>query len=135
MTQALRLAGSGTLFPANGAKVTEGRYEKRERGWPSPFMVPELHDEVRRGAIQAGWPVIDHPLFGGLRHHVDRHVFTAKLAFVKAHAAFRESEQGVILTHAHVHTRIHLGTTLADDDVAADHFLTTELLDAKAAAS
>ncbi len=36
MTQALRLAGSGTLFPANSAKVTEGRYEKRERVGPLP---------------------------------------------------------------------------------------------------
>src|ERR1700741_1757744 len=72
-------------------------------------------------------------LFGCLCH-VYRHVLAAKLAFVESHAAFDEREQGVILAHADVGARVHLGATLANDDVPADHSLPAELLHAEAAA-
>ena len=58
-------------------------------------------------------------LFGGLCH-VDRHVLAAEFAFMETHAATGQREQGVILAHANVGARVHLGTALTNDDVAAD---------------
>src|SRR5687768_5870979 len=76
----------------------------------------------------------DRPLFGGFCHGVDRYIFAAKLAVVESDVAFCGREQRVVLAHADVGARVHLGAALAHDDVAADHFLTAELLHAKAAA-
>ncbi|CCA91450.1 hypothetical protein PP1Y_AT4866 [Novosphingobium sp. PP1Y] len=72
-------------------------------------------------------------LFGGFSHDVYGDVLAALLAIVEAHATFGSGEQGVILADAHVHARVHLGAALTHDDVAADHFLTAELLHAEAA--
>ncbi|CDO37343.1 hypothetical protein SPHV1_320062 [Novosphingobium sp. KN65.2] len=72
-------------------------------------------------------------LFGGFCHYVYGDVLAALLAIVEAHATFGGGEQGVILAHADVHARIHAGAALTHDDVAADHFLTAELLHAEAA--
>ena len=95
--------------------------------WPSP----SFDRSCTGGPSHQGQPVIGCPLFGG-DCHVDRHVLAAKLAIMEAHAAVGQREQGVILAHADVGARVHLGPALTDDDVAADHFLTAKLLDAKA---
>ena len=85
-----------------------------------------------------GHPLVDdpgnRPLFGGFRHGVDRHIFAAKLAIVESDLALGGCEQRVVLAHANVDTRVNLGAALTHDNVAADHFLTAELLHAKAAA-
>src|SRR5258706_15332120 len=72
-------------------------------------------------------------LFGGGCHDVYRDVFAAKLAIVESHAAFCEREQRVILADTDIGARINAGAVLANDDIAADHVLTAELLDAEAA--
>src|SRR3546814_10201435 len=63
---------------------------------------------------------------------VDRYIFAAELAGVEYHAAFAQREQRMVLAHADIAARIDAGAALANDDVAADHFLTAELLNAKA---
>jgi len=78
-----------------------------------------------------GRSVIDRPLFGCFGHHIDRHILAAELAGVEYHAAFTEREQRVVLTHADIAAGIDARAALADNDVAADHFLTAELLHAK----
>src|SRR4051812_43804540 len=81
-------------------------------------------------------PLLDHPiLFGGDCHNVDRHVLAALLAIVESDAAAGERKEGVILAEADIGARIDAGAALADDDVAADHFLAAELLHAEATAS
>ncbi len=46
--------------------------------------------------------------------------------------AFHQCEQGVVTTHAHVHTWVKFGTALTHDDVARNNDLTAKLFDAKA---
>ena len=92
-----------------------------------------IRPDLTGGAIHQGQPVIGCPLFGCLRH-VDRDIFAAEFTEVEAHAARDEREQGVIPAQTNAGTRVHPGPALADDDIAADHFLTAKLLDAKAAA-
>src|SRR5690606_6197066 len=70
---------------------------------------------VRR-AIPWDDPFIESSnLFGGLGHHIDRHVLSAQLAVVESHFACGEREEGMILANAHVDTRVHLGPALAHD--------------------
>ncbi|VWX60027.1 conserved hypothetical protein [Sphingorhabdus sp. 109] len=71
-------------------------------------------------------------LFCGFRHGVDRHIFAAELALVEFHLAINEREQGVVLAHADIATRMGLRATLADDDVTGDNGFATEFLDAQA---
>ena len=55
----------------------------------------------------------------------DRHILTLGSAFDnKLHLAGDQCEQGVILTHADVLTRMGLGATLANDDAACVDRLT-----------
>lgn len=71
-------------------------------------------------------------LFGGFCHSIYRNIFAAELAIVENHAALAQREQCVVLAHAYIAAGIDAGAALADDDVAADHVLTAELLHAKA---
>src|SRR5690606_23637974 len=64
----------------------------------------------------------------------DRHVLATLLAVVESHAAGRKRKEGVVFAHADVDARVHLGPALTDNDVAADHVLTAELLHAEATA-
>ena len=73
-------------------------------------------------------------LFGGDCHRIDRDIAAAKFTRMKAHTAFSQREQGVILADANVRARINAGAALADDNVAANHMLAAEFLNAKAAA-
>jgi hypothetical protein len=70
-------------------------------------------------------------LLGSNRQCINRNILPAELALMEDHAATLKREQGVILAHADVATRIHLGAALTDDDVAGNDFLATELLDAQ----
>ena len=45
--------------------------------------------------------------------------------------AVGQGKQGVIAAHADIQTRMPLGATLANDDVAGDHILAAEFLDAE----
>ena len=79
-------------------------------------------------------PLLVVRLFGGHRHHIDRHIFSAEFAGVKAYRAFFQSKQRVVFTNADVRAGVNFRAALADNDVAADHVLTTELFHAEAAA-
>ena len=52
---------------------------------------------------------------------------------MESHFAFGEREQGVILAHADVGPGIDPGAALANDEVAADDVLASELLHAETA--
>src|SRR5690606_12817310 len=65
----------------------------------------------------------------------DRHVFAALLTGVESHAASRKRKEGVVFAHADVDARVHPSAALTDDNVAADHVLTAELLHTEATAS
>ena len=47
----------------------------------------------------------------------------------KANFSVDEGEQGVILAHAHIVTRVELGSTLTHQNVAGDHTLAAKLFD------
>ncbi len=67
----------------------------------------------------------------GRCHNVD--VFSLFWALnAKFHDAIRLREEGVVLATAYVGTRVELGATLPDDDVASNNLLTTVYLHAKA---
>src|SRR3546814_7163 len=112
----------------------------KKKGRPGATRLPLFEPGFRLGrkgrlrVVPGGRPRPGRPLFGGVRHGVDRHIFAAELAVVESDAAVRGREQRVVLAHADVDARIDLGPALAHDDVAADHVLTAELLHAKAAA-
>merc|ERR1712173_311299 len=57
---------------------------------------------------------------------------TVEFALVESHNTVGKREQGVVLAHADIGTRIELGAALAHDDVAGDDVLAAELLHAKA---
>ena len=71
------------------------------------------------GPSRQDGPLSTIRLFSSFRLHIDRHIFAAKFASVKAHAAHHQREQRVILAHTDIGAGIDLGTALADDDVAA----------------
>src|ERR1700691_2038814 len=83
------------------------------------------------GCANAGAP----PLFGGGRRrcgeggHGDLN--TPFGAMLELHMAVDQREDGVILPEADIAARLHLGTALADDDVAGDDCFAAELLDAE----
>jgi len=52
-------------------------------------------------------------------------------SYGELHRAVDQREQGVILAHADVVTRVELGTALANDDVASLNQLTAVALNAK----
>src|SRR5213076_1709877 len=111
--------------------LLRGRLKKGDGAAPSPSTC-----RIVRPAGPSRWMTLcDHPmLFGGLRHNVDRHVLAAELAIVESDAAVGERKEGVVLAEADVGARIDAGAALAHEDVAADHFLATELLHAEATA-
>ena len=53
---------------------------------------------------------------------------------VELHRAVDQREQRVVAAHADIGARVELGAALAHDDVAGDHDLAAELLDAEAPA-
>ena len=52
-------------------------------------------------------------------------------ADLESHVAVSFCEQRVVTAHADVRTRVELGATLTDQDVAGDDCLTTEFFNAK----
>src|SRR5690349_3484923 len=62
------------------------------------------------------------------------HVFATELAVTKRDGAVRKREQGVILAHAHVGTRVPLRAALTNDDVAGARLLAAKELYAQALA-
>ena len=54
---------------------------------------------------------------------------------VEEYAAINQGEDGVVAAHAYALTGVELGATLANDDVAGDNSLATELLHAEALAA
>src|SRR3546814_1506575 len=124
---------SSDLRPAVSSDGFQAR-KKGVRGDPSPSF-RTLFPLARKGPFRVipWWTTLeDRPLFGCFRHGVDRHIFAAKLAIVESDLAVGGCEQRVVLAHADVDARIDAGAALAHDNVAADHFLTAELLHAKA---
>src|SRR5437764_13572191 len=97
------------------------RETKKGNGWAAPLAFRRLGKR----------------LFGGLRRSVvcppgdDRDERTPAEAFTKLHRALFEREQGVIAAHADPVARVELGAALAHDDVAGNHDLAAELLDAE----
>ena len=55
----------------------------------------------------------------------DGHKGFVLAAFVELDDAVAECEEGMVLTHAYILTRIVDGATLTDDDIASDAGLTT----------
>src|SRR4028119_206279 len=49
-------------------------------------------------------------------------------------AAIGGGKEGVVFAHAHVHARVHFRAALTNDDVAGEHLLIAELLDAQTTA-
>src|SRR5688572_20514297 len=67
-------------------------------------------------------------LFGNCR--VDADLVAALVLVLELHDAFDEREDRVVVAHADVGARMPLRSALADNDVAGDHALAAELLDA-----
>jgi hypothetical protein len=68
------------------------------------------------------------------RGGVDRDLHAAFGAGLELHGAVDQREDGVVATDADIAAGLHLGAALADDDVAGDHGLAAELLDAETTA-
>src|SRR5206468_2372794 len=63
---------------------------------------------------------------------VDRHVGSAVGFVLERHRAFDERKEGMVLADADIDARVPLGAALTDQDVAGEHLLAAELLDAEA---
>ena len=74
-------------------------------------------------------------LLGGLRHRENRNKGALLEALVEFDLALGSGKDGVILAHVYIVTRVPLGATLADDDVAGDNFLAAKFFDAKTLAA
>ena len=82
---------------------------------------------------------MSHPLFMGspgrlsfrLRHRDNRHEGLVVALLLESDDTVDEGEQGVILAHSDVLTRIVDGSPLTDEDVAGFAILTTEQFDAQ----
>src|ERR1700757_1719843 len=74
-------------------------------------------------------------LFG--RHHLvrdHRHIGAVVALGDEFHGAVDRGEEGMVTTHAHVLAGPELGAALTNEDVAGEHLLAAELLDAETAA-
>src|SRR5215213_10064920 len=68
---------------------------------------------------------------GALRDRIDRDLPPVLVLELELDDTVHQGEQGVIVAPAHVLARVELGAPLADDDVARNHLLATEPLDAE----
>src|SRR5919112_676790 len=90
---------------------------------------------IRRfGWVPAGAPSLSsRRLFGSLLGRDDRDEGSAGFG-AESYAAVRRGEEGVVLPHADVHARMEFRAALAHDDVAGEHLLIAEFLDAETTA-
>ena len=126
----MTFAPTCALTAPSSQTSSEGETKRGRRVGPSPSL-------CRTRKSGGGPSCQDNPLsviqlFGG-SGHVDGDIFAAQLAIVKSYAAFDERIERVILADADIGAGIDPGAALADNDIAADHFLTAELLHPKAA--
>src|SRR5579885_2357906 len=78
---------------------------------------------------------LDPPLFGrSLRDREHRYECAAIGFGLKLHVTFNLGEQGMVSAHADIKAGVPGGAALTRDDVARDHALAAENLDAKALA-
>src|SRR6266446_4026830 len=102
---------------------------KRGAGIPSPLLVPRVGPPVR-------WDPADldeiYRLFGrSLRHRQNRYEHPALGFGTELDAAVDQREQGMVLGQADIGARVPLGAALARDDVAGEHLLAAENLQAE----
>jgi len=108
---------------------------KRGEGVGTPWM-----KRLRDKALEVIWPAKGRIVFWDLepepwledgrpgnqwsgqstlrRGGIDTRLFPGASHFLKLHNAVYFGKQGVILSHAHVHSGVHLGSQLAHDDAA-----------------
>src|SRR5436190_4461335 len=100
-------------------------------------LIEEFHgiEQTKKGS---GWAAplafrrLGKRLFGGLRRsRLDRNIGTTAKAFAELHRALFKREQRVVAAHADTLAGMKLGAALAHDDVAGDHDLAAEFLDAE----
>src|SRR6188768_2893395 len=98
-------------------------FRKRKGGTAEPFPLRDPFGWERLFGSHLG------RVLGRRREHV--HLDLAARAGPEAHHAVGGGEQGVVAADPDILARIHLGAALADQDVAGQHLLAAEALDAQ----
>src|SRR5690606_4399799 len=110
----------GVIILARRRGLASGRMRKRGDGIPSPLSNCS-------GRADAA-PAKGNRLFGGFRERFDRHIGAAASPRAERHGAVDKGEDRMVAPEPDAGAGAPFGAALADEDVAGENALATELL-------